>query len=173
MKSYGKLVEYKASMFHGTCPFDLTIAQNVAIPIRFGQSVDDLDVLDTDIYSYDPTNPNNIVCKLSGWYDVRATVNFEQSSGGKEGNVIGWFSSNNGFGTTYNMIQKTLSFGYMRNDKTRYGTISISQPIKLVNPSTTLRLEVERNTANSSIFLRAGEASVFIQRLRPLQDTGK
>lgn len=173
MKSYGKLVEYKASMFHATLPFDLTVAVTPPIPVEFGPAVDNLEVYDTDIYQWSPTEPETVICKLSGWYDVRATINFEQSSGGLRSNVFGWIASNGGFGTTFTTIQKTRSFGYIRNNSTRYGTVSISQPLKIDNPMTSLHLEVSRENTSSSIFIPAGEASIFLQRLRPLQDTGK
>lgn len=171
MKSYGKLVEFKASMFHAICPFALSIGRNDPVPIRFNSDIDDIEVLDTDIYSYSVTNPFQVVCKLAGWYDVRAMINFEQTSGNQRSNVFGYLSQNTGSG--FEIIDKTVSYAYVRNTSARFGTIVITQPLKIAVPNTAIQLLVNRQNINSSIFVRANEASIFLQRLRPLQDTGK
>jgi hypothetical protein len=171
MKLYGKLVEFKASLFHAICPFQLSIGRNDPIPIRWNTDPEDIEVYDTDIYSYVGTNPFQVTCKLTGWYDVRASINFEQTSGGNRSNVFGYVSKDEGNG--FEIIQKTFSYAYVRNTSARYGTIVISQPIKITQPNTALQLLVNRQNINSSIFVRQGEASIFLQRLRPLQDTGR
>lgn len=169
MRMYGKLVEFKASLFYTICPYQISVAKKSDTPVKMPDNIEDLKVYDEDMYTYDPNFDTYVTLKKSGWYEFRAKMNFEQTQGNSRSNVYGWFAQNVGQG--WEALETTRSYAYMRNTSARYGTVVITQPVKIEHDNAQIRLYAARDNVNSTILIRANEATLFLRRLRPLQDT--
>lgn len=166
MRKYGKLEEYKASIFHAVMPFDLSFSGTQAL-LRFNPDPEDLENIDEDIYGYDGVS--SILCREAGWYDMRYSINYEQSSGGDRDTVYAWMSRSQGFTGPFEVLFQTLGLGYIRNNSARNGTISITQLVKIEVPNSILTITITNLENNASLFVPAGAGSVFLQKLRPLR----
>lgn len=173
MKIYGKATEYRAALFEAVTPFGVTVANvsDVSQPgtfIPWPTDLADVEIYDTQAYTYDPLDPTFITVLKAGIYEVSYSINSLQfSSSNRHTPVCSvWKTPNTGI---RERVMKTITTAYLRNRNSgsNLGTNSYRGPIKMPTDNTRIQLDI-RVLRTNAVRIQPNEASISLRLLRPL-----
>lgn len=170
MKMKGKLEAYRAKIIHGIVPFDISFSGTASARLRFGTGPEAMENIDDEAYAYSDQQPDTIIIRDRGWYDLRYTINFEQTSSRRD-NVYSYLEVDYNDDGIFTGLPETFSIEYVRNRNQRFGTLITTRPFRVPVDNAKFRFVIRAVESGGSInlFVPANQASFYIRKLRPLQ----
>lgn len=172
MKKYGRLLESRVNVFYSASKYQITFTTWFNTYMRFGLR-SEVENIDSTVFDYSDADDSMVVIKEPGWYDVKATIDFYQSSNFNRSIVYGWIETDNGGDGNFSEEEGTRVYAYSRNEKAGRGTIDINIPICVEQAGTRIRVTSNRALWYLGLVVSVKGTSLYMQRLRPLQDGEK